>query len=247
MSRFASARYPPSSSERSGSSNRCRMSTPYFFGEIRRAHAAELQLQDELANEPLFLVGPVRAAQGKRPLADFRAVGLPLVEVLHVDAVDVAERRHAEAGQIGALPQTIAIDELRALGILHRGVRAADRVAGLLQRVERLVDPAALGRPARHVLLEAAGALQHVAADRRVERQLHLVDGDAVGRELDRFLDAALPVLLGLAEHARDEVDVDLRKPERLRKLIGAEESPPIGARGRSARECDRRSSRCRG
>ena len=119
-SRSASARNPPSSSERSGSSNRCRMSTPYFAGEVRRADAAELQLQDELADEPLFVIGPVRAAQWKRPVADFRAVGLPLVEVLHVHAVDVAERRHAEAGQIGALPQPIAIDELRALGIPAR-------------------------------------------------------------------------------------------------------------------------------
>ena len=97
-------------------------------------------------------------------------------------------------------------------------------VAGPLQRLERLVDPAALGRPARDVLLKAAGALQHVAADRRVERQLHLIDGDAVGRELDRLLDAALPVLFGLAEHAGDEIDVDLRKPERLRELVGAED-----------------------
>jgi hypothetical protein len=73
------------------------------------------------------------------------------------------------------------------------------------------------------VLLKASGTLQHIAADRRVEGQLHLINGDTVGCELDRFLDAALPVLLGLAEHARDEIDVDLRKAERLRILIRAE------------------------
>ena len=37
------------------------------------------------------------------------------------------------------------------------------------------------------------------------------------------FSNAALPVLFGLAEHAGDEIDVDLRKLERLRELIRAE------------------------
>ena len=38
------------------------------------------------------------------------------------------------------------------------------------------------------------------------------------------FSNAALPVLLGFAEHARDQIDVDLRKAERLRELVGAED-----------------------
>ena len=247
MSLVASARNPPSCERAQRLVETLQDVDAVLLGEIRRADAAELQLQHELANQPLFRIGPVRAAQRKRALANLRAVGLPLVEVLHVHAVDMAERRHAEAREIGALPQTIAIDELRALGIPDRGVRAADRVAGVLQRLERLVDPAALGRPARDVLLKAAGALQHVAADRRVERQLHLIDGDAVGCELDRLLDAALPVLFGLAEHAGDQIDVDLRKARATARTDTRGKSPATGARGRSPRECDRRSSRCRG
>ena len=57
-------------------------------------------------------------------------------------------------------------------------------------------------------------------ADRGVERQLHLVDGHAVRLERQRLLDAGAPVRLGLAEHAGDEVDVDLGKVERARRAI---------------------------
>ena len=46
-----------------------------------------------------------------------------------MDAVDVAERRDAEARHVGALPQAIAVDEPRARRILRRGVRAAHVVA----------------------------------------------------------------------------------------------------------------------
>ena len=62
--------------------------------------------------------------------------------------------------------------------------------------------------------------LQLVAADRGVEWQLHLIDGDAVRFELERLLDAGAPVLFGLAKHAGDEVDVDLREGERASGAI---------------------------
>ena len=66
MSRSASARNRPRRASAAAASKRCRMSTPYFAGEVRRADAAELQLQHELADQPLFRVGPVRAAQRQR-------------------------------------------------------------------------------------------------------------------------------------------------------------------------------------
>ena len=50
----------------------------------------------------------------------------------------------------------------------------------------------------------------HLVIDRRVERDFHLVDRDAVGRQVDRLADAVLPVLLGLVEHSGNQVDVDL-------------------------------------
>ncbi len=137
-------------------------------------------------------------------------------------AADVTERGHAQAHQIRALPQPVAVEELRGRLVLDGGVGAADVIAGGLERFKRFLHPAPLGRPARPRLVEAVGALQQVAADRRVERQLHLVDGDAVGLERQRLVDAVAPVLVGLAQHPGDEVDVDLREVERPRELVGA-------------------------
>jgi hypothetical protein len=51
-----------------------------------------------------------------------------------VDAVDVAERRDAEADEIRAFPQTVAIEKRRRGRVLDRGVGAANVVTGLLQR-----------------------------------------------------------------------------------------------------------------
>src|SRR6188508_3759415 len=81
-------------------------------------------------------------------------------------------------------------------------------------------------------------ALQQIATDRRVERQLHLIDRDAVGRHLDRLLDADPPVLVGFAHHPRDQVDVDLREVERPRKRIRPTDfrravRPPVGLENR--------------
>ena len=97
---------------------------------------------------PLFVcraIGAARAAARRASIG--RAVVLPRVQVLHVHAVDVAERRHAEADEIRALPQPIAIDERRRRRVLDRGVGAADVIARALERLERLVHPAPLRRP----------------------------------------------------------------------------------------------------
>src|SRR6185295_17713073 len=104
--------------------------------------------------------------------------------------------------------------------ILDRRVGAADMVAGTLERLERLLHPSSLRGPVHDRLREQLRALQKVLADRRVEGELHLVDRDAVRFELQRLLDAAAPVLLGLAQHAGDEVDVDLREVERASGAI---------------------------
>src|SRR5207302_9757241 len=57
--------------------------------------------------------------------------------------------------------------------------------------------------------------------DGRVEGELHLIDGHAVRIEIDGLLHAGVPVLLGLAKHAGDQIDVDLRKSERPRVSKG--------------------------
>ena len=60
-------------------------------------------------------------------------------------------------------------------------------------------------------------------ADGGVVGQLHLVDGDAVGVELDGLLDRRPPLRVVVAEHPRDEVDVDLGEAQALREAVGPE------------------------
>jgi len=107
--------------------------------------------------------------------------------------------------------------------VLHRRIRARDVIAGALERREGVRNPAPLQVPARN-RSHVSGTLQQIAADRGVVRQLHLINGDAVGRQRDRALDALLPVLVGFPEHPRDQVDVDLRKIQRACVLVNAED-----------------------
>ncbi len=137
-------------------------------------------------------------------------------------AVHVPERRHAEADQVRALPQPIPIHERGLRRILDRGVGAADVVSRALERLEGLSDPAAFLFPVGDRATQLSRSLEQVAADRRVVGQLHLVDGHAVGRELERLVDADAPVLVGLPHHPRDQVDVDLREAELPRVLEDA-------------------------
>ncbi len=51
-----------------------------------------------------------------------------------------------------------------------------------------------------------------------------MIDRDAVGIQLDGLLDAPRPVLFRLAQHAGDQVDIDLRKVQRPGELIGPED-----------------------
>ena len=134
--------------------------------------------------------------------------------------------------------------------ILDHGVRRRHRVAGASNAANasstqrRLVDqfatsPSTIASPVRSDL-----------ADRRVERQLHLVDGHAVGRHRDRLLDARAPVRVGLAEHAGDEVDVDLRKVRATRAnaydlpISGERCARPLISRMRSSKFSTPRLSR---
>jgi hypothetical protein len=79
---------------------------------------------------------------------------------------------------------------------------AADVIPGALERREGFLHPAPLGRPAGDRIVELPAAFDQIAADGRVVGPLHLVDGDAVGVERQRALDARVPVLMRFAEHA---------------------------------------------
>src|SRR5262245_49900315 len=101
----------------------------------------------------------------------------------------MAERCDTQADEVRALPEPVAILERRARRVLDGSVGAANRVAGALERLEGLAHPAPASLPVRDLLLELAGAFEDVGADGCVERQLHLIDGHAVGIELERPAD----------------------------------------------------------
>ena len=81
--------------------------------------------------------------------------------------------------------------------------------------------PAPLGRPVGDRLREPAGALSRLPLI-VVLYGTHLIHRHAVGRQLQRAINAALPIVVRLSEHAGDEIDVDLRKVQRAREFIGA-------------------------
>src|SRR6266540_1835608 len=95
-----------------------------FVPEVWDADGAKLKLQHELADHAFFAAGPVRTAQGDIAVTDGRAVIFPRIEVLDVDTVDMAKRRHSQACHVGAAPKPVAVNEARAGRILDGGIRA---------------------------------------------------------------------------------------------------------------------------
>ena len=73
--------------------------------------------------------------------------------------------------------------------------------------------------------------LARVLGDAGIVRHFHLVDGERIGIELKRLVDGVFPLVFGLAQHARDQVDVDLSEADIARGLI----SPPDFRRFMSA------------
>ena len=86
-------------------------------------------------------------------------------------------------------------------------------MASLTQR--RLVAQSAMG--------DSGARLLHLLGNQRVERQFHLIDRDVVGIHLGGFFQAAVPVLVRLADHPRNQIDVDLRETRLLNPFVSLE------------------------
>jgi hypothetical protein len=108
-----------------------------------------------------------------------------------------------------------------ALGA-DQGVGAADLVAVGFKLAEGVIDPGALLGP-RGDGGDAADGLG-LAGDGGVKGDFHLIDGHRVGVELDGLLDGVFPLVLGLAHHPGDEVDVDLGEADIAHPFPGAED-----------------------
>ena len=138
-------------------------STPYCSRKYAGRTEPRLNCRTNSRISRSSCVGRYARPSGSSPRSIAARVGLPRVEVLQVDAVDVAERRHAEADEIGPSHRPIAVDERRRRGILHRGVRAADVIARRAPAPRRLRPPSAVSSPSRRPARRTAPvALQQV-------------------------------------------------------------------------------------
>ena len=188
---------------------------------LRTADLAELELEDELADETFVRTGRERAKG--RELAAIHAldVRVELVMVLVMDAVQMSEARDADGENIRTGEESFAIDELHFRRIFHDRGGARHGVADLLKLVVGVVDPATFRFPVRHGRDEFAFGL-HLLIDAGVVGHFHLVNGQRIGLKRDGLGDGFLPQLFRLLDHAGDEIDVDLREANLAGEGVGA-------------------------
>ena len=92
-----------------------------LVAEVGGLHAAEFHLEDEFADHAFFFGGFEGALDRHAAGGDGGIVVFDFGEVLVVDAFRMGEGSHAEAEQVGAAPQRVAVEELGALRVFHRG------------------------------------------------------------------------------------------------------------------------------
>ena len=93
-----------------------------FLSKIFAAHAPELELQNELANEPLIVGRRQRAIDRQLARVHRADVRFEVVVVLIMRPADVTEARHAQREQIRARPEFVAIKELRVFALSFTAV-----------------------------------------------------------------------------------------------------------------------------
>src|SRR4029077_11551144 len=81
---------------------------PELATEVSGVEPAFLQLQDHLAQQQLVWTHGQRPAERQLAAVESGDVVFPAVQVLHVNAPGMAERRHAGAEHVRPLPKTAA-------------------------------------------------------------------------------------------------------------------------------------------
>ena len=126
-------------------------------------------------------------------------------------------------------PQVVTIAEVHRVGILDHRVRTRHGVACRGELVEGKIHPVTFLRPICHGRFDLVA--ENVLGVDGVERQFHLVDRHTVGGEVERLVHRVAPAFVAVADHAGDQVDVDVLKSGCLnprpgfkdfRRLVGA-------------------------
>src|SRR5476651_2094979 len=90
-----------------------------------------LELKHHLAAQQLIRRYLQRSAQRQGAFLQPFDVLFPAIDVLHMNAVYMAERGDAGAEHVGAAPETVTVYELGLGRVAHHGVSARNRVASL--------------------------------------------------------------------------------------------------------------------
>src|SRR5687768_16552079 len=101
----------------------------------------------------------------------------------------------------------------------HR-VRTGLRVAGGRELIKRVIDPCTLRGPVGNWRLDVIA--ENVFRVDRVKGELHLVNGHAIGLQLERPSYGFAPLVIIIADHAGDEIDINVRKTSGLDPGPGA-------------------------
>jgi hypothetical protein len=198
-----------------------------------RVNLPGFEQQNHFPDQELVRRNRQRAVDWKFAGVDALDVLLPSVEVLVMNALEVTERCHAGTNQIGAAPERVAVDKPGMALRLDQGIAAGNDISRSLEFAEGIIDPCPFRRPTGDGRF-VAGTLGFTS-DCRVERNFHLVDGAGVGVHRDGLGDGLFPFVGSLAEHAGDEIDIDLRKadlscpgirPQNLRRAMGTAVNP---------------------
>src|SRR6266542_273965 len=170
--------------------------------------AQRLEAEDDLARHLLAAVEAESAAHRaltRVHLADVRA---PVRGVLEDRAVQVGVGRDAHSEQLAtaAAPDVGALDVV-VLQVTYERVAGGLDIAGALELVDRLEPQRFLFLIGRNSADAGAGVASRVQKGVLVD--FHAVDRDVLDVEVDERLQAVIPGLRGLVDHARHQVQVD--------------------------------------
>lgn len=181
-----------------------------------------LHLQDEFTDKSLVRGGSVGATERESAFIQRFLIIKNLIEILVMGSLKVAKRSNAGPEEIGTAPDVVAIDEAISLLVANEFVAAGDLITDGETAIKGFIDPTAFSFPVGDGGLDSV--LTDFFGDQGIEGEFHLVDGDVIGGEFENFINAGGPVFIGFADHAGDEVDIDLGEADFPDPVPGAED-----------------------
>src|SRR5690348_14168968 len=106
---------------------------PELLLKIRAVHMTKLHLKYELSYHTFIISRCEGAPNRKRTLLYLQDVGIPIMLVLIMGAVDMGKRGDTQSDHVSAFPQEIAVNKMGLRRIPDCRIGAADGVTNFLQ------------------------------------------------------------------------------------------------------------------